>query len=273
MKKLKFINAIVGILISTTVLVGCAGSANEKGADKSGTEAKTIVIGTGNAFKPYCYLDDSGNLAGYEIEVLKEINKKLPQYKFEFNQLEFKNILLSLESNKVDVGAHQFEKNPEREAKYLFGTESYTNFILRITVGKDRTDIKSIKDLDGKKVQVGAGSNDAYVLEQYNKEHNNAINLVYSSDDTATTLKNIEDGRIDAFISIKRIVDSINQTYGDKIKTVGDPIATSNTYYVFRKDDSKLQAEFDKALKELKDDGTLAKISIKILGGDYTANE
>ena len=55
MKKLKFINAIVGILISTTVLVGCAGSANEKVSDKSGVEAKTIVIGTGNAFKPYCY--------------------------------------------------------------------------------------------------------------------------------------------------------------------------------------------------------------------------
>lgn len=275
MKRLKFINAIVGILISTTVLIGCAGNASEKGAEnKSGTEAKTIVIGTGNAFKPYCYLDDSGNLSGYEIEVLKEINKKLPQYKFEFNQLEFKNILLSLESNKVDVGAHQFEKNPERESKYLFGTESYTNFILRITVGKDRTDIKSIKDLEGKKVQTSAGSNDAYMLEQYNKEHNNAINLVYTSGvDAATTIKNIEDGRIDAFVSIKRIVDSYNQTYGDKLKTVGDPIATSNTYYVFRKEDTKLQGEFDKALKELKEDGTLAKISIKILGGDYTANE
>lgn len=274
MKKLKFINAIVGILISTTVLIGCAGNASEKGADnKSGTEAKTIVIGTGNAFKPYCYLDDSGNLSGYEIEVLKEINKKLPQYKFEFNQLEFKNILLSLESNKVDVGAHQFEKNPERESKYLFGTESYTNFILRITVGKDRTDIKSIEDLEGKKVQTSTGSNAAYVLEKYNKEHNNAINLVYSSDDAATTIKNIEDGRIDAFVSIKRVVDSYNQTYGDKLKTVGDPIATSNTYYVFRKEDTKLQGEFDKALNELKADGTLAKISINILGGDYTTNE
>jgi len=275
MKKIKFINAIVGILISTTVLIGCASSASEKGADtKSGNEAKTIVIGTGNAFKPYCYLDDNGNLSGYEVEVLKEINKKLPQYKFEFNQLEFKNILLSLESNKVDVGAHQFEKNPERESKYLFGTESYTNFILRITVGKDRTDIKSIKDLEGKKVQTSAGSNDAYMLEKYNKEHNNAINLVYTSGvDAATTIKNIEDGRIDAFVSIKRIVDSYNQTYGEKLKTVGDPIATSNTYYVFRKEDTKLQGEFDKALKELKADGTLAKISINILGGDYTANE
>ena len=76
---------------------------------------RTIVIGTGNGYKPYCYLDEQGNLAGYEIEVLKEVNRLLPQYRFELNQLEFKNILLSLEANKVDVGAHQFEKNADRE--------------------------------------------------------------------------------------------------------------------------------------------------------------
>lgn len=275
MRKFKFIKAILGIAISTMIFTGCAGSsAGKSDGNNSGTEAKTIVIGTGNAFKPYCYLDDDGNLAGYEIEVLKEINKKLPQYKFEFEQLEFKNILLSLESNKVDVGAHQFEKNPERESKYLFGTESYTTFILRITVGKDRTDISSLKDLEGKKVQVGSGSNDAYVLEQYNKVHNNAINLVYTaSSDPATTIKSIEDGRIDAFISIKRVVDSYNQTYGDKLKTVGDPISTSSTYYIFRKNDTQLQADFDKALKELKEDGTLGKISTQVLGGDYTTND
>ncbi|WP_315067889.1 transporter substrate-binding domain-containing protein [uncultured Clostridium sp.] len=275
MRKFKFINTIFGIAISAMIFTGCAGSTAEKSdGNNSGTEAKTIVIGTGNAFKPYCYLDDNGNLAGYEVEVLKEINKKLPQYKFEFEQLEFKNILLSLESNKVDVGAHQFEKNPERESKYLFGTESYTTFILRITVGKDRTDISSLKDLEGKKVQVGSGSNDAYVLEQYNKEHNNAINLVYTaSSDPATTIKSIEDGRIDAFISIKRVVDSYNQTYGDKLKTVGDPISTSSTYYIFRKNDTQLQADFDKALKELKEDGTLGKISTQVLGGDYTTND
>ncbi|MDP4145115.1 MAG: transporter substrate-binding domain-containing protein [Bacillota bacterium] len=270
MKKLNLRRFIAGVLISVVAFTGCSSNQSKTAG---AAEPKTIVIGTGNAFKPYCYLDDNGKLSGYEIEVLKEINKKLPQYKFEYSQLEFKNILLSLGSNKVDVAAHQFEKNPDRESKYLFGDESYTTFILRIAVGKNRTDINSLKDLEGKKVQTSTGSNAAYVLEKYNKEHNNAINIVYSSDDAATTVKNIEDGRVDATIEIKRIVDSWNKTYGDKIKTVGEPIATSNTYYIFRKGDTKLKADFDKALKELKAEGKLSKISIDVLGGDYTANE
>jgi L-cystine transport system substrate-binding protein len=276
MIKLKIAKIVIGGIVAAMTIIGCAAKADKtsaQNASNSEVKPKTIVIGTGNAFKPYCYLDDKGNLAGYEIEVLRALNKKLPQYKFEFQQLEFKNILLSLESNKVDIGAHQFEKNPDREAKYLFSDESYTNFILRITVGKNRNDVKSLADLAGKNVQTSAGSNSAYVLEAYNKKNNNALKLVYSSDDAATTIKNIEDGRIDAFISAKRIVESYNKAYGDKLKTVGDPVATSNTYYIYRKADTQLKSDIDKALKDLKADGTLSKLSIDILGGDYTTNE
>lgn len=261
--------------LTTILAMGLAlvslGSTIALGASKP----KAIIIGTGNAFKPYCYLDENGRLAGYELEVLKEINKRLPQYKFEFQTYDFKNILLGLQAGKVDIAAHQYEKNPDREAKYLFAAESYTTFILRITVDQKRTDISSLKDLEGKKVQVSPGANAAYVLEQYNKANGNKINLIYqdSSADPALTIKNIVDGRIDAFISIKRIVESYNKAYGDKLKTVGEPIARSSTYYIYRKKDSKLQSEIDKVLKALKTDGTLSKISIKVLGGDYTTND
>lgn len=262
-----------GVLVAAFLLTGCGSTAQETKSPSS-SEPKKIVIGTGTAFKPYCYLDDKGNLAGYELEVLQEVNRRLPQYKFDFQTMEFKNILLSLGSQKVDVGAHQFEKNPDREQKYLFSDESYTTFILRIVVAKGRTDINSIEELYGKTVQVGEGANEAYVLEKYNKEHGNLIKLVYTSGtDPVTTIKSIEDGRIDAFISIKRVVDSYNQVYGDKLKTVGTPIATSSTYYLYRKEDTQLKTDIDKTLKTMKEDGTLAKISIKVLGGDYTTSD
>ena len=69
------------------------------------------------------------------------------------------------------------------------------------------------------------------------------------------------------------MVDQYNKTFGDKLKTVGTPISSSNTYYLYRKSDTKLQEDIDKALKDMKADGTLAKISIQTLGGDYTHND
>jgi ABC-type amino acid transport substrate-binding protein len=42
--------------------------------------------------------------------------------------LDFPNILLSLEAGKVDVAAFQFEYNPDRAQKYLYGAVGYTTF-------------------------------------------------------------------------------------------------------------------------------------------------
>lgn len=262
----------LSILLSLVVIFGIVSQAQIVNAETK--KVRTITIGTGNAFKPYCYLDEKGQLQGYEKEVLTAVFKKLPQYTIKFKTSEFKNVLLSLASQKIDLAAHQFEVNPERKQKFLYGDESYTTFILRIVVKKDNQTVKGIEDLKGKKVQIGQGSNDAYVLEKYNKDHpDKAVKLVYSSADQATTVKNLQDGKIDAFISITRIVESLNKTFGNVIKTVGEPIATSSTYYIFRKEDKQLKEDVDKVLKQLRTDGTLSKISIKILGGDYTSND
>jgi ABC-type amino acid transport substrate-binding protein len=184
--------------------------------------------------------------------------------------MEFKNILLSLESGKVDIATHQFAKNPEREQKYLFANESYTAAATKITVLKGRNDINSLEDLNGKTVQLSPGSNDAYLVEKYNTEHGNKIKLTYGASDNATLINTLEIGKIDAFFSITRTVDTLNKTFGDKIKVVGDPLYNSYTYQIFRKDETQLRDDVDKALKEIKSDGTLSKLSIDILGADYT---
>src|SRR5665647_1603899 len=113
MKRLKLTKLITGVLLFsfTLALSGCSSKTGNVSASK--TSPKTIVIGIGNAFKPYCYLDDKGKIAGYEYEVLQEVNKLLPQYKFEYQPAEFKTILVSLGAKKVDLAAHQYEKNPE----------------------------------------------------------------------------------------------------------------------------------------------------------------
>ena len=179
MKKLKFMGIILGIVIAGMVFTGCG--SNSSSSTASNSNVKKIIVGTGNSYKPYCYLDDKNNPAGFDVEVLKEVNKKLPQYEFEFQTSEFKNVLISLDAKKIDIAAHEYEKNPEREAKYLYGKEGYVDYSLKIAVKKGRTDIKSLDDLKGKSITVSQGANSAYIMEQYNKKNNNAINVVYGS--------------------------------------------------------------------------------------------
>ncbi len=50
----------------------------EPKTSEENTEVRQIVVGTGNAFNPLCYLDEKGNLTGFEYEFLKKVDEVPP---------------------------------------------------------------------------------------------------------------------------------------------------------------------------------------------------
>ena len=273
------------VAILMLVLSGCASVSESSGGSAGGTSSasdsnnatastggvKKIIVGTGTGFPNVCFIDENGKLTGYDVELVREIDKRLPDVEFEFKTMEFSNLLLSLETNKIDFVAHQMETNPEREQKYLFNKVPYSIFLNRVTVAKDNNTIKGLDDLVGKKVLTGATSNSAYLLNEYNKTHNNGIDVVYTSGAANDTVQQIVSGRVDATIT----TDFANRFNTDAdgnvaLKTVGEPLNQSNVFFVFRKDEQPLSDEIDKAITEIKADGTLKKLSEQWLGDDFT---
>lgn len=269
---------LIFIFVLMAGILALAGCQSVKNGSDNGSTAKTkIVIGTGSEYKPYCYLDEKNNLTGFEVEVLKKVNERLPQYEFEFKTFDFNAILISLETGKIDLAAHQYEKNEERQKKFIFGDEGITTYDLRLVVKEERSDIQSLDDLaaKGASIEVGkASANKTAVVNRWNKEHGEKLNLILEASDPTVTLQNLETGKTDAFVNIQRNVDAFRTAYGAKIKTTGEPISRSNAYYLYRKNDdagAKLKADVDAALKAMKEDGTLLALSQKWLGGDYVA--
>ncbi|MBE3570814.1 MAG: amino acid ABC transporter substrate-binding protein [Bacillales bacterium] len=249
-------------------------SSTDANADSSSKDTKkgvqTIIVGTGTQFPNICFLDKNGKLTGYDVELVREIDKKLPEYQFKFKTMEFSNLLLSLETRKIDFIAHEMEVNKERKAKFLFNKVPYNVFPLKVVVHKDNNNIKSIKDLRGKKVVVSATSNAAVFLEKYNKDHNAGINIVYSGQGSDDTVKQIRTGRADATISTPFAVDFLNKSADAQEKVVGNTLSDSKVYFLFKKDETKLQKRVDEALRELKKEGVVKKLSQKWLGADYS---
>ncbi|WP_099466615.1 transporter substrate-binding domain-containing protein [Konateibacter massiliensis] len=274
MKKIgKQLIAAVLITALAATFTGCGRKEALANAD-----VEKIIVGTGNAYEPYCYLDDSGNLAGYEYEVLKVVDELLPQYEFEFQTSDFANVLISLDAGKIDIAAHQYEYNEERDEKYLFGEEAYTTYVTYLVVAGDRTDITSLDDLQGLKVKSSSGSNASYILENYNQEHaDNPIQIDYVNNSTdEETVTGILNGVWDATIATKRDVEKLNKGYGDGadvLKTVGEAVQSSSTYFLFDKENTTLKEAVDGAVKELRENGRLAEISTQVIGGDYTESE
>ncbi|PQP90807.1 amino acid ABC transporter substrate-binding protein [Paenibacillus sp. AR247] len=275
----KTLAVVAGIMLAG-VIAGC-GSGSKGGetsantaANAAGGAVKKIVVGTGTAFPKICFIDENGKLTGFDVELVREIDKRLPDYEFDIQTQEFSNLLLSLETKKIDFVAHEMEKNPERTEKYLFNKEPYAHWRNKIIVAKDNDSIHSLDDLKGKKVLTGATSAEAQILENYNKEHDNAIQIVYQNGAANDTVNQITTGRVDATIGADFSLPLIDPQ--GKLKGTGDDLSEHDILFVFRKDDpeeQKLADAVDGAIKELKQDGTLGKLSKEWLGSDFTADK
>ncbi|WP_172194067.1 transporter substrate-binding domain-containing protein [Saccharibacillus qingshengii] len=272
-----------GLIVSALGLMllasGCGASgektaqASGSAADASGEKVTKIVVGTGTGFPQVCFLDENGKLTGFDVELLRKIDERLPQYEFEFQTMDFGNLLLSLETDKIDLVAHVMEKNPEREQKYAFNSEAYAHWRNRIVVAKNNDSIRTLDDLQGKKVLTSATSAEAQIVENYNKEHDAKINIVYQSGQANDTVSQIASGRVDATIAADFVVPVIDPQ--GQLKQVGEELTSDDVLYVFRKDDADsaaLSGAIDGVVKELKQDGTLSDLSVEWLGSDVTGD-
>ncbi|EKF37345.1 transporter substrate-binding domain-containing protein [Bacillus xiamenensis] len=269
-------HSIIGLLALGSLLLAACGNdeqSNEVKAEAANNhpDAKEIIIGTGNAYQPFVYLDENGKLTGYEKAVLDEVDQLLPQYTFKYESFEFKNILPALDAGKVDLAAHQYEINDERQKKYLFGKVGYTDYTSYVVVAKaSGHDFQSLNDLAGHKVHASTGSNFAYLLEQYNQKHDRKIDIVYGDGGNEILVKNLQNGTVDAALLTKYDVNKLNKQFNANLVTSGKPVNVSKTYYLYQKNNTTLQKDIDQALQKLIDNGKLAELSKKILGGDFT---
>ncbi|WP_019007559.1 transporter substrate-binding domain-containing protein [Cohnella laeviribosi] len=281
----RLVSSVLAAATFVALLAGC-GAGNQSGGVAASPKAspaasesapslqkvKRIVVGTGTQFPKVCFIDENGKLTGFDVELVRLIDERLPEYAFDLQTMEFTNLLLSLETKKIDFIAHEMEKNPEREQKYLFNKEPYAAWKNKIVVAKDNhDDIRTLDDLKGKKVLTTATSAEATILENYNKEHNNAIDIVYQNGGANDTVPQIVSGRVYATLAADFALPLIDPE--GKLKTVGETLSEADILFVFRKgepESQQLADRIDEAIRELKAEGAISKLSLEWFGQDFT---
>lgn len=258
--KLVTILLLVISVLSAALIISCA------------NKDKKIIIGTGQNYEPFCYRDADGNLTGFDVAVVKEIGRRLPQYSFEFETFEFKNVLISLASGKIDVGAHEFEENAERRKTYLYGDEGYNDYDSYLVVKADGqwADITSLDELAGNPdatVVTSTGSNYEAFLKKWNAEHPQDKQLRFVTlDDSYVSSISLANGTNAAALNTQFDIDFINaRIKGINLKRASnEQLIVSKAYFLFNKNNTALKEAFDGALREMKKDGTLDAIREKI---------
>ena len=257
-------NPIRSLAALAAALLSLAGSARA-------APAQTLTVGTEGVYAPFTFRDGSGQLTGYDVEVVRELAKRAGLEPV-FVPTPWDSIFLGLESRKFDLVANQIGKTLEREKKYLF-TQDYLVSGAQIIVKTDRAGkFEGLESLAGLKVGTGVGSNYSKLLEQFNASHTPRIDIKYYEGNITTVLQDIVAGRLDATVNDRLTVGYNVKSLSLPVKAVGTPIALVPSHFVVRKgpEGEALVKRLDAAIAAAKQDGTLAKLSVKWFGADYT---
>lgn len=254
----KKVTAVVLAAICTVALAGC-GSSSSSSAKSGG---KTLVMATAADFPPYEYRDDDNKVVGIDPEVAQAICDKLG-YTLKIEDMKFDSIIPAVQSGKADFGMSGITVTDERKQSVDF-SDSYVTAKQSIIVKKD-SGIKSAADLKGLKVGVQEGTTgDIYITD----DTDTAVGSVERYNTGFEAVQALAQGKLDAVIIDDQPAKKyIEQTSG---LTILDSPYTEEEYAIALKKNSKLTAEFDKAMKELKDDGTFDKIVSKYISSDDT---
>ena len=250
------------------MLAGCNNSSTPADgaatADTTSDAPMNIKIATESSYKPFSYTDADGKLIGYEIELVDALCAQM-KAKCDVISQDWDGLIPGLNAQKFDAIIAGMSITPERKEVVEF-TDPYfhTGIIL---IGKKGDDI-SVADLKGQPI----ASQRSTVASQYlQDEHAEADVKLYDTQDNAYL--DLTSGRVRAMMSDKVTgIDWLKTDAGKNYEVKGQEISTDEDAMgiAFRKGDP-LVAKFNKALAELKDNGTYDQITGSYFGTSSTA--
>ena len=219
----------------------------------------------------------------FDIDILKEVFNRLPQYDL---QIEIADALQGVLSGQYDIAVNNYGYTEERAESYYFSYPYKTTYNVYIQRPDDEplTSLQDIADR-GYKIELEAGGLTANALEQWNEENpDHQIDIIYIETNFQVKFEHIVDGTTDLAIDDGPILDTLLEKFGLEGKLVGNDIddATqdflfphNNTYFLFGKNEegAALREDVDKVLKEMKEDGTLEKITTGYFGKDTSPKD
>ncbi|WP_104168737.1 amino acid ABC transporter substrate-binding protein [Arthrobacter sp. SX1312] len=255
----------------TLALAGCSSStpAGESSESAGATslqeiqDAGVLTVGTEGTYKPFSYHEDgSGELTGYDVEVITAVAEKMG-VEAEFEETQWDAIFAGLEAGRFDVIANQVSITDERKETYDFSVP-YTVSSGVIVTRADNDEISSFEDLQGKTTAQSLTSN-------WNELATESGANVEPVEGWAQSVTLLEQGRVDATINDElTYLDYQNTTGNEGIKIAATTDESSQSAVAVRKGSPELVDAIDTALEELRADGTLAEISGKYFGSDVS---
>ena len=281
MKRRTFIS-LMSVMAAAGVLSlsGCGSSGSSSAAASSTTSGAaaagsdllstiqsrgTLIVALEGAWQPWSYHDESDTLVGYDVEVSRAIAEKLG-VEPEYVESDWDSLFAGMDAGRYDLVCNGVEVTDERALTYDF-TTPYGYIHTALAVKKDNDTITSFEDLKGKTTANSLASTYMELAESYGA-------TVQGIDTLEETIQLLAAGPIDATLNADvSFYDYLNVHPDADFKIVAQTEEASHVAIPLRKGEetASLREAIDKAIEELRAEGTLTELSEKYFGQDISS--
>ncbi|MDQ8033596.1 glutamine ABC transporter substrate-binding protein [Bordetella genomosp. 1] len=209
-----------------------------------------LRVVTDATFPPMEFVKD-GKRTGFDIELVEALGAAMGK-RIEWIDIDFKGLIPALQSNRADLAVSGIYITEERRKVVDFTDSYYAGGLVVLT--KQDGPIKTLKDLDGRKVSVQVGTKSV----NYLREHYPEVKRV-EVEKNQEMFNLVQIGRSDAAVTGKPAAKLFAQSTKG-LTVLPEQITTEEYGIAVAKSKPELTRELNQALAKLRADGTYDRI-------------
>ncbi len=256
MKNLKKIVALLLAVMMLFVIAGCGEKETASDVDAPAKDnGDTIVMGTNAAFPPYEFYDND-KIVGIDAEIAEAVAKKLGK-KLEIKDMDFDSLLTAVQSGAIDIALAGMTVTDERKLSVDF-SDTYATGV-QVIIVKEGSKVATVDDLKDKIIGVQTGTTgDIYCTDEFGQEH------VKQYNNGALAVAALNNGQVDCVVIDNEPAKNFVKVNAG-LKILETEYAVEDYAAAISKDNKDFLEDFNKALAELKADGTIDSIIAKYI--------
>ncbi|MCZ4271268.1 transporter substrate-binding domain-containing protein [Maritalea porphyrae] len=271
---MKLKEALLGTAAAVMVLGASASAFAGEVLDKIMAD-KMLIVGTNSDYRPNSFLGDDNQLQGFDISVAKEVAKRM--------SVEVKFITPGWEVMTAGNWSGRWHMvigsmTPTKSRAEILDFPAIYYFSPAVVAVHKNSSATKPSDLDGKVMGVvGSSTYHAYLEHRLEMDVVGAPEFTYDISPSEVKLYSdinefddlsVGDGvRMDGLIqSLSVVAQAVER--GMPVKQIGDPVFYEPLGIATDKGDAELNAKIAEVVEQMRDDGTLAALSVKWHGVD-----
>lgn len=256
MKKKLMVVVLAIAMFATFALTACGGGDT---AEEFKTDGELLAV-TEATFPPFDTVDDEGNIAGFDMDLLNAIAED-QGFTVSYKDIGFDSLIPALEAKEADIiAAGMNSLDEDRQAKVDFATPYYdAGLVVMVKSGSDIEGVDSFtKDMKVAS-QIGTtGADEATALADEGKIAEGVILDKFS--DVVLQVKN---GDVDAAIIDLPVAKNYVAKQPGEVDLVGDVLNAEAYAFAVQKGNAELLEKINTGYQNLLDNGTVDELKAK----------